>query len=104
MTSKLGLVIALAVLGAASASGSTVRGSSPFPSGWIVTPMVNVRGGIEDIELFRMRTDGTGLHRLTKGPGNVTDPSFAPNGKRVVSRGPAAGSSPSGSMAAGSIS
>jgi len=84
VTSKLGLAIALAVLGAASASGSTVRGSSPFPSGWIVTPMVNVRGGIEDIELFRMRTDGSGLHRLTKGPGNVTDPFFAPNGRRVV--------------------
>jgi Tol biopolymer transport system component len=84
VTSKLGLLMALAAVAASSASGSTARGSSPFPSGWIGTPMVKMPGGIEDIELFRIRIDGTRLHRMTNGPGNVTDPSFAPNGKRVV--------------------
>jgi dipeptidyl aminopeptidase/acylaminoacyl peptidase len=75
--------MALAVLASASASGSTARGSSPFPSGWIVTP-ITPRGGIENAELFRIRTDGTGLHQLTHTSRAETDPSFAPNGKRVV--------------------
>lgn len=84
VASKLGVVIALAVLASASASGTTARDSSPFPSGWIALP-ITLRGGIEESpELFRIRTDGTGLHQMTNGPGRVEDPSFAPNGKRLV--------------------
>jgi Tol biopolymer transport system component len=71
------------LLATASASGSTARVSSPFPSGWIVTTM-SPNNGMENAELFRIRTDGTGLHQLTHTRREETDPSFAPNGKRVV--------------------
>ena len=81
VASKLGVVISLAVLASAVASRSTARDSSPFPSGWVVVP-ITLRGG--NPELFRIRTDGTGLHQITSGPGRVQDPSFAPNGKRLV--------------------
>jgi len=80
---KLALATALAVLASIFAVGSTARVSSPFPSGWIVVP-ITPRGGIENAELFRIRTDGTGLHRLTHTPMEESDPLFAPNGKRVV--------------------
>ena len=83
MAARVGLVILLGVLATASASGSNAPGSSPFPSGWIVAA-ITPRGGIENAELFRIRTDGTGLHQLTHSRVGESDPSFAPNGKRVV--------------------
>jgi Tol biopolymer transport system component len=82
MASKLGLVIVLALLASASASGSTAHGSSPFPSGWIVTTIRLSHPG--DANLYRIRTDGTGLHQLTHSRWDESDPSFAPNGRRVV--------------------
>jgi Tol biopolymer transport system component len=83
VASKLLVVMAVAVVATASAPGSTARDSSPFPSGWIVLP-VSPRRGIENAELFRIRADGTGLHQLTHTLSNQSDPSFAPNGKRLV--------------------
>lgn len=83
MVTKLALVTAVAVLASIAAVGSTARVSSPFPSGWIVAP-ITPRGGIENAELFRIRTDGTGLHQLTHTPMDESEPSFAPNGKRVA--------------------
>jgi len=83
VASKLALVTALAVFTSISAAGSTARVSSPFPSAWIVVP-VSPRGGIENAELFRIRTDGTGLHRMTHTQREERDPSFAPDGKRLV--------------------
>lgn len=82
MVSKLALATALAVLASIYAVGSTARVSSPFPSGWIVLPIPPT--GTENAELFRVRTDGSGLHQMTDGPGIVQDPDFAPNGKRLV--------------------
>jgi Tol biopolymer transport system component len=85
VASKLGVVIALALLASASASGSTAHGSSPFPSGWIVTVIATQDpGGFVHADLFRIRTDGTGLHQLTHSQRDESDPSFAPNGRRVV--------------------
>ena len=83
MVSKLGLIAALTVFAATSAAGSTARPSSPFPSGWIVAP-ITPHGGTENAELFRIRADGTGLRRLTHTLRDEVDPSFAPNGKRLV--------------------
>jgi hypothetical protein len=81
MGSKLGLVIALALLASASASGSTARGSSPFPSGWIVTAIARqYPSGFVYADLFRIRTDGTGLRQLTHSRRDESDPSFAPTG------------------------
>ena len=45
---------------------------------------ITPRGGIENAELFRIRTDGTGLHRMTRTQREEKDPSFAPDGKRFV--------------------
>ena len=83
MTSKLGLLILALLLATTSAAGSAAHLLSPFPSGWIVIP-ISPHGGIENAELFRIRTDGTELHRLTHTQREESDPSFAPNGKRVV--------------------
>ena len=83
VASRFGVVIALAVLAVTAAPGSTARDSSPFPSAWIALP-IPLRSSGWNPELFRIRTDGTRLHKMTEGPGIVKDPSFAPNGKRLV--------------------
>ena len=83
MASKLLFIIAVLLVATTSAAGTAARVSSPFPSGWIVVP-ISPRGGIENAELFRIRADGTGLHQITHTASDESDPSFAPNGKRVV--------------------
>src|SRR5215203_3150527 len=85
MAAKLGLVIAFALLASSSASGSTEHGSSPFPSGWIVTAISQqYPSGFVYKDLFRVRTDGTGLRQLTHSRRDENNPSFAPNGRLVV--------------------
>jgi Tol biopolymer transport system component len=80
VTAKPAVVIAIALVALIPASGSTARGSSPFPSGWIVVPL-SERGSTD---LFRIRTDGSGLQQTTHTQRDESDPSFAPNGKRVA--------------------
>ncbi|HUH04658.1 MAG TPA: DPP IV N-terminal domain-containing protein [Kofleriaceae bacterium] len=36
-----------------------------------------------DLEIYAVRADGSGLTRLTDGPGSATDPAFSPDGKRL---------------------
>jgi Tol biopolymer transport system component len=37
----------------------------------------------DDFDLYTMRTDGSGLARLTEDPGTVRQPSFSPDGQRI---------------------
>jgi TolB protein len=81
--------------------GTDLRGLAPAPGsynaeatisrdGWIV--FTSTRDG--DLDLYRMRLDGSGLTRLTSTPGYDGGAFFSADGKRIVWRAsrPAAGS------------
>jgi dipeptidyl aminopeptidase/acylaminoacyl peptidase len=38
----------------------------------------------DNVEIFVMRTNGSRLHKVTNCPGECTDPSFSPDGRRIV--------------------
>jgi Tol biopolymer transport system component len=84
----------------AKADGSDLRPIAPAPGsynaeatiskdGWIV--FTSTRDG--DLDLYKMRLDGSGLTRLTSTPGYDGGAFFSPDGKRIVWRAsrPAAG-------------
>jgi Tol biopolymer transport system component len=84
----------------AKPDGSDLRPIAPAPGsynaeatvskdGWIV--FTSTRDG--DLDLYKMRLDGSGLTRLTSTPGYDGGPFFSPDGKRIVWRAsrPAAG-------------
>jgi TolB protein len=50
---------------------------------WIVFSG-SAQKGTQPEQLFRIRTDGSGLRQLTTGGRVATAPSFSPDGKRVV--------------------
>jgi TolB protein len=73
--------------------GSDVRALAPAPGsynaegtisadGWIV--FTSTRDG--DLDLYKMRLDGSGLTRLTNAPGYDGGAFFSPDGKRIVFR------------------
>ena len=73
--------------------GSDVRALAPAPGsynaeatisadGWIV--FTSTRDG--DLDLYKMRLDGSGLARLTSTPGYDGGAFFSPDGKRIVFR------------------
>jgi Tol biopolymer transport system component len=70
-------VLIVGVIGAAthSASGAGV-------GQWIVFSAYP--DGTPPAQLFRIQTNGEGLEQITKGKTNATDPTFAPDGKRIV--------------------
>src|SRR5690242_16911070 len=76
-------LVAVAAVACALATGSAAQQSSPFPRGWIVFSG-DTENGTLCCWLFRVSTDGSGMHQLTTTPADYDDPSFAPNGKRFA--------------------
>lgn len=70
------LVVLGVGLAATAASGST-------PRLWIVFS-ASPQHGTQPAQLFRVRSDGSGLKQVTSGRSVATDPSFSPNGKEVA--------------------
>jgi len=69
-------VLILAVVGATQSASSATNGE------WIV--FSGAPNGLLPNQLFRMKTDGTGLQQITTGAQNATEPSFAPKGTKIV--------------------
>jgi Tol biopolymer transport system component len=61
----------------------SAEGTAAMPARWIVFA-AGPQHGTQGAEIFRIRTDGSGLRQITNGPGNTDEPSFAPDGKRVA--------------------
>lgn len=62
--------------------GSTQAASGASNGEWIVFSAAP--DGLLPNQLFRIKTDGTGLQQLTQGRANATDPSFSPKGTKIV--------------------
>ena len=77
---RTGVAIAFAVLGlammATAAGGSTRRP-------WIVFS-ASPQHGTQPAQLFRVRSDGSGLKQITTGRNVATDPSISPSGKKIA--------------------
>jgi Tol biopolymer transport system component len=74
--SVVGALVALGVAAARPAAGVT------SPSPWIVFSAIP--NGRPPAQLFRVQTNGEGLQQITTGRKLATQPSFSPDGKRVV--------------------
>jgi len=73
--------------------GSDLRALAPFPGAYNAEATVSKDGGIVftstrdgDIDLYKMRLDGSGLTRLTDEPGYDGGAFFSADGKRIVYR------------------
>jgi Tol biopolymer transport system component len=66
----------------APAPGAYTAEATVSRDGWIV--FTSTRDG--DLELYKMRLDGTGLTRLTREPGYDGGAFFSPDGRRIVYR------------------
>jgi Tol biopolymer transport system component len=62
--------------------GATQSASGASNGQWIVFSAYP--DGVPPAQLFRIQTNGEGLQQITKGKFNATDPTFAPDGKRIV--------------------
>src|SRR5690606_13861611 len=79
----LALSIAACEGGPAPAAPEDVRpGAGVQQADWIV--FGSDRAGSAALDLYRVRSDGTGLQRLTNDPADEFHPSFSPDGSRVV--------------------
>jgi Tol biopolymer transport system component len=65
-----------------AAVGATQSASGATKAQWIVFSAYPT--GVPPAQLFRIQTNGEGLAQITKGKTNATDPTFAPDGKRIV--------------------
>ena len=74
VTTAVAIVLALASAGAGAAAPS-VR--------WIVFP-ASPQHGTQPSQLFRISTTGNGLDQITTGARAADEPSFSPDGRRVV--------------------
>jgi len=74
-------LVVVATLACVTATTSAAQETSPFPHGWVVFTADTDRGK-QCCDLFKVRTDGSGLRRLARGTDD--SPTFAPNGKRVA--------------------
>jgi Tol biopolymer transport system component len=72
----LGAIVALCVAAARPAGGVT------SPAAWIVFSALP--NGQPPAQLFRVQTNGEGLQQITTGNRLATQPSFSPDGQRVV--------------------
>jgi Tol biopolymer transport system component len=70
------LCAALLVVGAAQSASGATNGQ------WIV--FSGSPNGLYPAQLFRIKTDGTGLKQLTQGAQNATEPAFSPKGTKIV--------------------
>jgi len=82
MASRVSALAAVAAVACGVATTSAAQETSPFPRGWIVFSADTDRG-IFCCDLFKIRTDGTGLRRLAAAHSGDY-PAFAPNGRRVA--------------------
>ena len=62
--------------------GATQSASGATKVQWIVFSAYP--DGVPPAQLFRVQTNGEGLEQITKGKFTATDPTFAPDGKKIV--------------------
>jgi Tol biopolymer transport system component len=78
--SRAGFAAACALI--LGAVGATQSASGAAAGQWIVFSAAP--DGLLPNQLFRMKTDGTGLQQITHGNANATEPSFSPKGTKIV--------------------
>ncbi len=84
MASSVKALVVVASLAGVVATSSAAEQASPFPRGWIVFTG-DAERGVFCCYLFKIRTDGSGLRRLSGGRvDHDSHLAFAPNGKRVA--------------------
>jgi Tol biopolymer transport system component len=83
MSPKPKTVILSAVLALTLAAATSTAGGAT-PARWIVFTAIPSEGLPQTAQVFRIRTSGGGFRQITTGSRDALDPSFAPNGKRVV--------------------
>jgi Tol biopolymer transport system component len=81
-TLKVLAALAFAALVVVLVMGATQSASGATNGQWIV--FSGAPNGLYPAQLFRIKTDGTGLKQLTQGAQSATDPAFSPKGTKVV--------------------
>lgn len=83
MRSALFLSGLLVLTGCGSQAGehSTTGASSPAVPGGTLAFSSDRHG---DLDIYTMQTDGSGLTRLTSGPGDELEPSWSPDGSKIT--------------------
>lgn len=82
-TVKIGTKAAVAAVATVAASTASAAGGATIGKSWIVFS-ASPRHGTQPAQLFRVRTDGSGLRQITAGARVATAPAFSPNGRKVV--------------------
>jgi len=73
---SIGFVLVVLAVAATQSAAGAANGQ------WVVFPAAP--DGLFPNQLFRIKTDGSGLQQLTKGNASATQPTISPSGKRVA--------------------